>query len=82
VSTDEQAEKGYSQKHQDDRLRQYCDHHNIEIVGSYWEDYSGKTFDRPQFNRFMEHMKHHRNSADLLLFLKWDRFSRNVAESM
>ena len=81
VSTDEQAEKGYSQKHQDDRLRQYCEHHNIEIVGSYWEDYSGKTFDRPQFNKFMEHLKKHRNTADLLLFLKWDRFSRNVAES-
>lgn len=81
VSTDEQAEKGYSQKHQDDRLRQYCDHHNIEIVGSFWEDYSGKTFDRPQFNKLIEHLKKHRNSADLLLFLKWDRFSRNVAES-
>jgi site-specific DNA recombinase len=81
VSTDEQAEKGYSQKHQDDRLRQYCEHHNIEIVGSYWEDYSGKTFDRPEFNKLMEHLKKHRNSADLLLFLKWDRFSRNVAES-
>lgn len=81
VSTDEQAEKGYSQKHQDDRLRQHCEHHNIEIVGSFWEDYSGKTFDRPQFNKFMEHMKKHRASADLLLFLKWDRFSRNVAES-
>ena len=81
VSTDEQAEKGYSQKHQDDRLRQYCEHHNIEIVGSFWEDYSGKTFDRPQFNKFIEHLKKHKNSADLLLFLKWDRFSRNVAES-
>ncbi len=81
VSTDEQAEKGYSQKHQDDRLRQYCEHHNIEIVGSFWEDYSGKSFDRPEFNKFLEHLKKHKNSADLLLFLKWDRFSRNVAES-
>ncbi len=81
VSTDEQAEKGYSQKHQDDRLRQYCEHHNIEIVGSFWEDYSGKTFDRPEFNKLIEHLKKHKNSADLLLFLKWDRFSRNVAES-
>ena len=81
VSTDEQAEKGYSQKHQDDRLREHCKHQNIEIVGSYWEDYSGKTFDRPGFNKFIEHLKKHRNSADLLLFLKWDRFSRNVAES-
>ena len=81
VSTDEQAEKGYSQKHQDDRLRQYCEHQNIEIAGSYWEDYSGKTFDRPEFNKFIEHLKKHKNSANLLLFLKWDRFSRNVAES-
>ncbi|RYZ27118.1 MAG: recombinase family protein, partial [Chitinophagaceae bacterium] len=81
VSTDEQAEKGYSQKHQDDRLRQHCEHQGIEIVDSFWEDYSGKTFDRPEFNKLMEHLKKHRSSADLLLFLKWDRFSRNVAES-
>jgi site-specific DNA recombinase len=81
VSTDEQAEKGYSQKHQDDRLRQYCEQHNIEVVGAFWEDYSGKTFDRPQFRKFLEHLKTARNAADLLLFLKWDRFSRNVAES-
>jgi site-specific DNA recombinase len=81
VSTDEQAEKGYSQKHQDDRLREHCKHHNIEIVGSYWEDFSGKSFDRPEFNKLIDHLKKHRNSADLLLFLKWDRFSRNVAES-
>ena len=25
VSTDEQADKGYSQRDQDDRLRKYCD---------------------------------------------------------
>jgi site-specific DNA recombinase len=81
VSTDEQAEKGYSQKHQDDRLKQYCEHHNIEIVDSFWEDYSGKTFDRPEFNKLIEHLKKHKNSAELLIFLKWDRFSRNVAES-
>ena len=81
VSTDEQAERGYSQKHQDDRLRQHCDHHNIEIVGNYWEDYSAKTFDRPEFNKFLTHIKSHRNTADLLLFLKWDRFSRNIAEA-
>ncbi|MBN9382217.1 MAG: recombinase family protein [Chitinophagaceae bacterium] len=81
VSTDEQADKGYSQRNQDEQLRKYCDHHNIVVVGVYWEDYSGKTFDRPEFSLFLEHAKKHRNSADLLLFLKWDRFSRNVAES-
>src|SRR6185369_14195467 len=40
-----------------------------------------KTFDRPEFNNFLQHLKKNRKSADLLLFLKWDRFSRNVAES-
>ncbi|MEP7374741.1 MAG: recombinase family protein, partial [Chitinophagaceae bacterium] len=81
VSTDEQAEKGYSQKHQDDRLKQYCAFTNIEIAGVYWEDYSAKTFDRPEFKKLLAHLKKHRNSADLLLFLKWDRFSRNIAEA-
>ncbi len=81
VSTDEQADKGYSQRNQDEQLRKHCDHHNIAIAGVYWEDYSGKTFDRPEFNAFLQHIKKNRNSAELLLFLKWDRFSRNVAES-
>ncbi|HEX7906332.1 MAG TPA: recombinase family protein [Chitinophagaceae bacterium] len=81
VSTDEQADKGYSQKHQDEKLRQHCAYHNIEIAGVYWEDYSGKTFDRPEFTNFLQYAKKNRKSADLLLFLKWDRFSRNVAES-
>ena len=74
VSTDEQAEKGYSQKHQDDRLRQYCEHHNIEIVGSFWEDYSGKTFDRPEFNKFIEHLKRNRISTDSLRTRTTPRF--------
>jgi DNA invertase Pin-like site-specific DNA recombinase len=81
VSTDEQADKGYSQRHQDEQLRKYCEHHNIAVTGVYWEDYSGKTFDRPEFNAFLQHAKKNRHTAELLLFLKWDRFSRNVAES-
>ena len=81
VSTDEQAERGYSQKHQDDRLRQYCEYQNIEIIDVYWEDYSAKAFDRPEFRKFLDYVTKHRNTAELLLFLKWDRFSRNIAEA-
>ena len=81
VSTDEQAEKGYSQKHQDDRLKQYCEHNDIEVAGIYWEDFSAKTFNRPEFNKLVQHLKKSKGSADLLLFLKWDRFSRNIAEA-
>lgn len=32
VSTEEQAEKGYSQKHQDERLREHCKHHNMSLL--------------------------------------------------
>jgi hypothetical protein len=42
VSIEKQADKGYSQRNQDEQLRKYCDHHNIAIAGASWEDYSGR----------------------------------------
>jgi len=81
VSTDEQAEKGHSLAHQDDSLRKYCAMHNIEVVAFFKEDYSAKTFDRPQFTKLLEFQRKNRGMADLLLFLKWDRFSRNAPEA-
>ncbi|MBN8852766.1 MAG: hypothetical protein BGO55_03335 [Sphingobacteriales bacterium 50-39] len=81
VSTDEQSEKGYSLQHQEDRLRLYCQHQHIEIIGFYKEDHSAKTFERPAFKELLAFLKKHRNAADLLLFLKWDRFSRNAGDA-
>ena len=81
VSTDEQAEKGNSLAHQEDMLRKYCAINNIEIVGFYREDHSAKTFDRPEFNKILTFLKKNKSSAELLLFLKWDRFSRNAPEA-
>ena len=52
VSTDEQAEKGYSLKHQEERLRQYCQHQQIEVVAVY-KDHSAKTFERPEFTKLL-----------------------------
>ncbi len=80
VSTDEQAEKGYSLSHQEERIRMYCQHQNIEIVGFYKEDHSAKTFNRPAFIQLLAFLKK-RKAADLLLFLKWDRFSRNAGDA-
>ena len=81
VSTDEQADKGYSLKHQEERLRNYCSIQGIEVVGFYREDHSAKTFDRPQFKRLLEFLKKNKRFADYLLFLKWDRFSRNAGDA-
>lgn len=81
VSTDEQSEKGYSLKHQEERIRQYCEYQKIEVVGFYREDHSAKTFDRPEFTQLLQFLKKNRGKADLLLFLKWDRFSRNAGDA-
>jgi len=40
VSTDEQADKGYSQRDQDERLKVYCDRNEIVIDKVIFEDYS------------------------------------------
>ncbi|MBB1285924.1 recombinase family protein [Flavisolibacter sp. BT320] len=81
VSTDEQADKGFSLQHQEERLRNYCELQNIQVVGFYREDFSAKTFERPEFTRLLQRLKKERKLADLLLFLKWDRFSRNAADA-
>jgi len=80
VSTDEQN-NGYSPSDQKDKLHKYCENNNIEIVGFYHDDESGKTFNRPEWLNIMQFIKKNRGYVDNILFLKWDRFSRNVAEA-
>ena len=80
VSTDEQN-NGYSPADQKDKLYKYCEHNNIEIVGFYHDDESGKTFNRPEWINIMHFIKKNKGYVDNILFLKWDRFSRNVAEA-
>ncbi|MBL7682918.1 MAG: recombinase family protein [Flavipsychrobacter sp.] len=81
VSTDEQAEKGYSLKHQEERLRTYCDQQNIIIAGIYKDDHSAKSFERPEFQKLLSNLKKNKGFANLLLFTKWDRFSRNAPDA-
>ena len=81
VSTDEQAEKGYSLKHQQERLERYCEFQNIEIVATYQDDHSAKSFERPEFQNLLGNLKKKKQAASLLLFTKWDRFSRNAGDA-
>src|SRR5438309_632797 len=80
VSTDEQADTGYSQRSQDEMLRRYCDINNIAVVEAFFEDHSAKNFNRPQFTRLLTGLRKKRGQADLILFTKWDRFSRNAGD--
>jgi len=81
VSTDEQAEKGYSQRNQEELLRKYCALHNIVIRNVVFEDHSAKTFNRPKWNQLLQSIKRNKHRVDLVLFLKWDRFSRNAGDA-
>ena len=67
VSTDEQAEKGYSLKHQQERLERYCEFQNIDVVATYQDDHSAKSFERPEFQNLLSNLIKKREAASLLL---------------
>lgn len=81
VSTDEQADKGYSQRNQEEVLRRYCEINSIQVRKVIYEDHSAKTFNRPEWTRLLADLKKHRGKSDLILFTKWDRFSRNAGDA-
>ncbi|WP_394338242.1 recombinase family protein [Flavobacterium aciduliphilum] len=81
VSTDEQAGRGYSLRDQEQKLMTYCQTNNLNIIAIYREDYSAKTFKRPEFKKLLDFCKKNKKSVNQVIFIKWDRFSRNTAES-
>jgi DNA invertase Pin-like site-specific DNA recombinase len=81
VSTDEQAGLGFSQRYQEEILRKYCQVNNIKVRKVIFEDYSAKNFNRPEWNRLMVLFKRKSERPDLILFTKWDRFSRNAGDA-
>lgn len=80
VSTEEQT-SGYSPRYQEEMLRRYCDLHSIHIRHVYFEDHSAKNFDRPEFKKLLINIRKQKGITDLVLFTKWDRFSRNAGDA-
>ncbi|MDB5114923.1 MAG: site-specific recombinase [Mucilaginibacter sp.] len=81
VSTDEQADKGYSQRNQEEVLLRYCNINNITVRKVIFEDHSAKSFIRPEWQKLLSFLKKNKNKSDLILFTKWDRFSRNAPDA-
>lgn len=81
VSTDEQADKGYSQRDQEERLKRYCTTKKITVGQVIYEDHSAKTFNRPQWTNLLNNLKKKSSKTNLILFTKWDRFSRNAGDA-
>lgn len=81
VSTDEQAKFGNSLNDQKIKLENYCNQQGHQVVAHYQDDHSAKSFNRPEFNKMMVFLKKNNKNVDLLLFMRWDRFSRNTEQS-
>ena len=80
VSTDEQAEHGYSIETQLANLREYAQQHGYVVVGEYPDlGVSGKKppSKRPKLSAFFNDVENGLQ-VDLLLFTKLDRFTRSV----
>ncbi len=82
VSTDEQAEKGYSVRHQLEMLHRFSEMKEYNILKCYEEDFSAKNFNRPEWIKLEAYVKANKTKIDKILFTKWDRFSRNLEEAL
>ena len=82
VSTDEQAEKGFSLNYQEESLKRYSERMGYNVVNIYREDHSAKNFKRPQWSQLKAFTKSNKKTVDKVLFTKWDRFSRNVEQAL
>lgn len=80
VSTEEQARHGYSIGAQLDSLRSYAKEHNYHVIGEYVDEgiSARKPYKkRPELLRLLSDVEADR--VDVILFIKLDRWFRNVA---
>lgn len=76
VSTDEQAEEGYSLGAQERAGRLYAELHGLAVAGVFSDEgLSGKRADRPAFRRLLEAAR----PGGVIIVHKLDRFARNTA---
>ena len=82
VSTTDQKYFGNSLSNQLSMLQEFCKKNGIIIVQEFIEDYSGKNFNRPEFIKLHKYARENKQNIDYVLVYKWDRFSRDVLETM
>lgn len=80
VSSDEQGEFGASLGTQKELLTNFCKRNGYNIVMEVQESHTAKHHDlkRPLLKKVFEFCNNNKRHKPRLLFLKWDRFSRNL----
>jgi len=74
VSTEDQANDGFSLVAQMRKMEAYCLAENYEVAGRYIDDgYSGRKTNRPEYQRMMSEI----DNWDVIVVLKMDRIHRN-----
>ena len=83
VSSDEQADKGYSLDYQKDYIERYCSTKRYNLVRDvYIEDFSAKTFNRPEYKNMKEFAPKKSNKVNMILVIRWDRFARELSDAL
>jgi site-specific DNA recombinase len=80
VSTEEQAENGYSLSSQAEACRKYAAEHGFEVAGVFQDDCSGMKLDRPQFTAARKALTDHK--AEALIVYSSDRLTRKLAHKL
>ena len=77
VSTDEQANQGYSLQYQEAITKAECELKKFKVLYLFKEDYSAKTFNRPEWERLISIIKGSKGFIHRIVFTRWCRFSRD-----
>lgn len=81
VSTQDQAEEGYSIEEQIDKLTKYCDIKDWYVYEIYKDPgFTGSTIDRPGMKKLVNDSKQHK--FDTVLVYKLDRLSRSQKDTL
>lgn len=80
VSTDEQAEKGYSLPTQIEACRKYAGEHGLDLIAEVTDDYSGSVLDRPGLDQVRSRIAG--QAVDAVIAFSSDRWTRNLAHSL
>lgn len=77
VSTDEQAEHGYSLSSQIEACIEYAKQHDFEVVATFQDSYSGAKLNRPELEKVRQLIEE--KKTDVLIIYSSDRLTRNLA---
>ncbi|CAM3901389.1 recombinase family protein [Alicyclobacillus pomorum] len=81
VSTDEQAQHGFSIDHQKERLAAFCESQGWKDYEHYVDDgYTGTNLNRPQLTRLIRHIRSGR--VNMVVVYKIDRLSRKLRDAL